>query len=341
MTWLRSTRGARLPQRRAGNAGLIATVVVALAGVLVGALSAYMTERGAVAEALSTGASPTSTAAPESPRRVARDRIVERLIAGEAPPERLAPPPSRMGAAPASRPKIVIILDDMGIDRRLSEHAIALPGPLTYSFLPYGRNAPELAETVRLSGGEVMLHLPMEPAGNEDPGPHALKSDMTGAEFIRSLEWNLDRFDGYAGVNNHMGSKLTADIAAMKTLIGYLNHRDLFFVDSVTTSQTTVRRAGRELGLEVFARDVFLDAEAGSESAVRAQLALAERIARETGYVVAIGHPREETLKVLGPWLTTAPARGFDLVVASTLRRIGDEEKPQAVAAAAPPTLRF
>ena len=343
MARLRSIRSARLPQRRAGNAGLIATVVVALAGVLVGAVSAYMTERGSAANALGATAPASERADADSPQRLARDHVVARLIAGEAPPERLAAPafPVATASAPAPRPKIVIILDDMGIDKRLSERAIALPGPLTYSFLPYGRNAAELAATARIAGGEVMLHLPMEPAGKEDPGPHALNSGMTGAEFIRSLEWNLNRFDGYVGVNNHMGSKLTADIAAMKTLLGYLDHRELFFVDSVTTPQTTARKAGRDLGIEVFSRDVFLDAEAGSESAVRSQLALAERIARETGYVVAICHPREETLSVLGPWLTTAPARGFDLVFASSLRRLGDEGKPQAVAAMAPPALRF
>jgi len=106
-----------------------------------------------------------------------------------------------------------------------------------------------------------------------------------------------------------------------------------------TTPDTTARSAARELGVEVYARDDFLDAQAGSEEAVKAQLALAERIARETGYVVAIGHPRKETLNVLGPWLTTAPARGFDLVYASALKGIHKAAKPKTVAAA--PTLRL
>ena len=63
------------------------------------------------------------------------------------------------------------------------------------------------------------------------------------------------------------------------------------------------------------------------------------RIARETGYVVAIGHPRPETMEVLGPWLTTAPARGFDLVFASELREPKEKARPQTVAAA--PSLRL
>lgn len=329
---------------RAGNAGLIATVAIAFAGVAVGAVSAYLGERGAGAAAMSAAASPDRTAAPEDAALAERDRIVAEILAAAAP-ERLSPPRGgpaygrSLAAASAIRPKIVIIIDDMGIDRKASERAIALPGPLTFSFLPYARGVEEIAAAARNAGGEVMLHLPMEPEGAEDPGPHALYAAMTGSDFVKALDWNLGRFDGYVGVNNHMGSKLTADIAAMKTLLGYLDHKGVFFLDSVTTSGSAVRSAARDLGVRTYARDVFLDAQTGSEDAVRTQLALTERIARETGYAVAIGHPRKETLNVLGPWLTTAPARGFDLVFASDLKSVHGGAKSQTVAAA--PALRL
>ncbi|WP_165793880.1 divergent polysaccharide deacetylase family protein [Hyphococcus luteus] len=334
----------RLSAPRAGNAGLIATVAIAFAGVAVGAISAYMGERGARATAKSTSET-AQPAEPEDAFLAERDRIVAEILS-EPAPERLTPPTGTLRAygrayqtQSAIRPKIVIIIDDMGINRQASEKALELPGPLTFSFLPYGRDVAEIASAAHDAGGELMLHLPMEPEGVEDPGPHALTSFMTGAEFMRALDWNLGRFDGYVGVNNHMGSKLTADIAAMKTLLGYLDHKGVFFLDSVTTPDTAARRAARELGLDVYARDVFLDAEAGSEEAVRSQLALAERIARKTGYAVAIGHPRKETLAVLGPWLTSAPARGFDLVYASALKTIHENAKPKALAAA--PSLRL
>ena len=328
---------------RAGNAGLIATVFIAFAGAFVGAVSAYLGERGVTASAMN--ARHPALALPEDPAQIERDRIVANIIAGAAP-ERLAPPSGNPAAyvppAPTVRPKVVIILDDMGIDRRNSERAISLPGPITFAFLPYANKVDNLAAAARQAGGEVMLHLPMEPSGAADPGPRALKVGMTGGDFLKNLEWNLARFDGYVGVNNHMGSKLTADIAAMKTLLAYLDDKGLFFLDSVTTPNTAARQAAREIGVKIFARDVFLDDEAGSEAVVKAQLALAERIALETGYVIAIGHPRRETLDVLGPWLTTAPARGFDLVFASALNsKPGASSKtaqPQSLAAA--PVLR-
>lgn len=336
------TRGAKARiAGYAGNAGLIATVAVAFAGLIVGAFAAYLSERGAIASAARTKIPTESAAATiNESARLERDRVVASIIAGERPPERLAPPQLTMASQRVEvRPKIVIIIDDMGVDRRASELAMTLPGPVTYSFLPYARNVADLVEQARLGGGEIMLHLPMEPRGDADPGPHALKSGMTGGGFIKELDWNLSRFDGYVGVNNHMGSKLTADIAAMKTLLSYLEHEKLFFLDSLTTDETVVRSAAQDIGVSVYARDVFLDDAVGDKDSIRRQLALAEHIARETGYVVAIGHPRKETIEVLGPWLTSAPARGLELVYASALPAL--TAPPEQTTLAAAPELRL
>ncbi|WP_425408752.1 divergent polysaccharide deacetylase family protein [Hyphococcus sp.] len=320
----------------------MATIAVAFAGLLVGALAAYISERGIAATAAgSIGNAFNRTQATGEPSESARDKIVANIISGDLIPERLVPPATYLAPTLAStqKPKIIIIIDDMGVDRWASEQALLLPGPVTYSFLPYARNVEDTVAKARAAGGEIMLHLPMEPRGDADPGPYALKSGMTGGAFIEDLEWNLSQFTGYVGVNNHMGSKLTANVAAMKTLLAHLNHKNVFFLDSLTTGETAVREAANAIGVEVFARDVFLDDAVGDKNAIRQQLSLAERIAHETGYVVAIGHPRKETLEVLGPWLTSAPMRGFELVYASDLKTITKQPKPTALAAA--PALRL
>ncbi|WP_052711342.1 divergent polysaccharide deacetylase family protein [Elstera litoralis] len=47
-------------------------------------------------------------------------------------------------AAPPSegRAKVVIVIDDMGVDRARSAQTVALPGPLTLSYLPTARTSP-------------------------------------------------------------------------------------------------------------------------------------------------------------------------------------------------------
>src|SRR5512143_58578 len=109
-----------------------------------------------------------------------------------------------------SRPLIAVVIDDVGLDRPRSKRAWELPGPLTMSFLPYAKDLREQARAARAKGHELMLHLPMEPNGRSDPGPGALLVSQSDAELRQRTTAALDSFDGYAGVNNHMGSRFTA-----------------------------------------------------------------------------------------------------------------------------------
>jgi len=333
---LRTQRRARSRVRRGkrSNAGFgaspanrLATLIMALAGMVIGASGAIFTGKsekawadGEYAITLDLRHAPAVGAGKTGDRRGA---IVERILSAGAP-HRFQFEDLKARAAPgAVRPKIIIVFDDMGLDKAAFEAALALPGPLTFSFLPYANDVQVLADRARARGDAVMLHLPMEPAGGADPGPHSLTQDLSDQAFLRELEWNLARFSGYVGVNNHMGSKLTSDNGKMKTVLTALKREGLFFVDSLTTGESKLQEAGETVGVPVFVRDVFLDPVAGKE-AVRRQLALVERIAQQTGYAVAICHPRRDTIEVLGPWLTSAPARGFELATVTELLEISD-----------------
>ncbi|MBT8471933.1 MAG: divergent polysaccharide deacetylase family protein [Marinicaulis sp.] len=320
---------------RAGNAGIVASFAISIAAIVIGAFFTYVPEIGSAARAERNHlATLTLREAPFDERFEERAQIVNRLLSGNSL-ERLPAP--LFTAEPRPAPKIIIIFDDIGLDRRTFEIITHLPGPLTLSFLPYADNVDELARIASDRGDDVMLHLPMEPVGDADPGPNALRSDMTGVEFVTALDWNLSRIEYFVGVNNHMGSALTADRAAMTTVLAHLQSEGLFFLDSVTTPHSVARAAGAAADAEVFSRDVFLDADPKDKNAIREQLALAERIARETGYVVAICHPRKETLDVVGPWLVSAPARGFELAPVSALLELN---KPEPLVATAAPRLR-
>lgn len=333
-------RPLSIPLQKVGNAGFVASAAIMVVGVLLGAISAYISELGARANAHLPIAEKEIIAYAASADAFDQERaqIVERVLTDKDylgwSLERLKSPTVRQSEN--EKPKIIIIFDDMGLDREAFEKALSLPGPLTLSILPYAQDASRLAQHAAAKGREIMLHLPMEPNGDADPGPKSLNTNMSGAEFLQTLHWNLSRLEGYAGVNNHMGSKLTANAAAMKTVLAALKQRDLFFLDSVTTPESTVRRAGKRVGANVFFRDVFLDSKLGDKKAIRKQLAMVERIAQETGFAVAICHPRPETFEVLGPWLTTAPARGFELAHVSTLKEIQRQKELHAVMALAP-----
>jgi len=263
---------------------------------------------------------PVQTAAVVPPPQEA----LVRPLKPEAPkPEALTVPAWIRYAVPAppkdARPRIAIVIDDLGLDRRRTERAIALPGPLTLSFLAYAADLPRQAEAAHRGGHELMLHVPMEPVGKVlDTGPNELDVGLSQDELLQRLRWDLGRFDGYVGINNHMGSKFTSDTASMRPVMEELRRRGLLFLDSRTIGSTTGMDLARELGVPHAGRDVFLDNDV-TTAAISTQFAELERVAKRNGSAIAIGHPHDQTMDVLQKWLDEAPGRGFVLVPVSTI----------------------
>ena len=220
----------------------------------------------------------------------------------------------------ASRPLIAIVIDDVGLDRPHSKRAWELPGPLTMSFLPYAKDLREQAKAARARGQELMLHLPMEPGGRADPGPNALLVTLSESELKQRVTTALDSFDGYVGVNNHMGSRFTAYKPGMETVLRQFKGRGLLFLDSRTTPSSVGDQVAQELGVPSVARNVFLDDEM-TVAAVRQKLAETEGVARRQGFAVAIGHPHEATIQALADWLPGVAGKGFALAPLSAVLR--------------------
>lgn len=211
------------------------------------------------------------------------------------------------------RAVIALVIDDVGIDRAGARKAIALPPQITLAFMPYATGvAAEVAEA-RRAGHEVLVHMPMQPLGQADPGPHALRADDTPQKLVQEIDWNLSQFSGYSGVNNHMGSRMTEDPAAMRILMKALKARGLFFLDSRTTGRSVAAKIAAEEGVPALSRDVFIDNDQVAADVER-QLAQVEHIALKTGAAIAIGHPHAVTLEVVRNWVATLPAKGIELV---------------------------
>jgi polysaccharide deacetylase 2 family uncharacterized protein YibQ len=235
------------------------------------------------------------------------------------------PAPAALG-----KPQIAIVIDDLGLDKRRTERAIALPGPLTLSFLAYASDLPRMTEEAHRHGHELLVHVPMEPMSrSEDMGPNGLAVGLAHDEVLRRLRWDLERFDGYVGINNHMGSRFTSSAASMLPVMEELKARGLLFLDSRTIGNSAGVELARKLDVPHAARDVFLDNEV-SGPAVAAQLVETEQLARRHGSAIAIGHPHDATLDQLAAWLTALPAKGFVLVPVSTIVKERRESKGEA-----------
>ena len=253
----------------------------------------------------------------DNPRRLAQ-QYEESTAMAVAPS--VAPHPQRPSLRGQDKPRIAIVIDDVGPDFRAAKEAIGMPQFVSLSFLPYAEHLPQLAAAAKEAGHEIMVHMPMEPddVQNNNPGPGVLLTAQTTDEIKERLDKALSSFSGYVGVNNHMGSRFTANRAGMSIVLNELRRRNLFFLDSRTTPESTAADLAARLSLRFVGRDVFLDNEI-STAAVTKQLEQLERIAKRNGSAVAIGHPHKETFSAIKAWVSQARADGFDLVPVSRL----------------------
>lgn len=243
-----------------------------------------------------------------------------------APPSALAPsvlaPPWRANAVPAKipagRPVVAVVIDDMGLDRKRSARTVRLPGPLTLSWLPYAEDLPAQTAAAHAAGHELMLHLPMEPSVPANPGPDALLTSLDAAENLRRLDRAMERFTGFVGVNNHMGSRFTVDRTALRPILEQIQRRGYFWLDSRTAPNSQGMATAAELGMPWAGRDVFLDHVMFPAEVTKA-LARLETTAKQTGMAVAIGHPHDVTIDALTRWLPELSARGLTLVPMSAI----------------------
>lgn len=214
-------------------------------------------------------------------------------------------------------PAVVIVIDDMGVDRNRSRAIMDLPAPLTLAFLPYATGLDEITEEARSRGHELMIHMPMEPMNPDlDVGRLALLEDMTEEQLEKMFSEIFASFSGYVGVNNHMGSRLTQNPFMMARVMKELDGRGLFFLDSKTIHTSVAGDVAAAQGLQYAERDVFLDHDTGYESVVQS-LQKAERIARLRGVAIAIGHPKDHTIAALKEWIPEAQKRGVRIIPAS------------------------
>jgi polysaccharide deacetylase 2 family uncharacterized protein YibQ len=253
-----------------------------------------------------------------APPRSAATRPVALTLQTPAPrPSRTAPAWVRYAVpTPAvnGRPMIAVVIDDLGLDRVRTRRMIMMKGPLTLSFMTYAHDLAAQTRLARAHGHELLLHMPMQPDNPHlDAGPNVLDVGMAPAVLRRRIDWGLNRFTGYVGVNNHMGSRFTADAPGMAVVMAEMKRHGLLFLDSVTTNKSVAPGLARRDHVPFASRDVFLD-DVQTVSAVDRQLREVERLARRYGAVIAIGHAHDATLAALHRWLPTLSRKGLVLV---------------------------
>lgn len=251
---------------------------------------------------------PVSIPAPEPAPPVSVPPVAE--------PEPVAP----LEAVKPPRPRLAIIIDDMGPDIRKLTELLEVGGPVTVAIMPNEKDSGRISSLASSRGLDVIVHMPMEPKelGDHNPGGGALLIAMSPEEIRSKVEQGMKAVPDAIGINNHMGSRFTEDEQRMREVLKVVKKKDMLFVDSRTSPKSVAGRVARELGVPSADRNVFLDNTRDVEY-IKGQLREAVRLARRGGTAVAIGHPYPETIRALKESVPALAADGVDVVGISEL----------------------
>jgi polysaccharide deacetylase 2 family uncharacterized protein YibQ len=224
------------------------------------------------------------------------------------------------GTGGVASARLAIIIDDMGSSLSEAQSLAAIKVPLTFSIIPGLRVDKEVAAYAAGKKIETMIHIPMQSKGwpairLETNG---LLVTMDADELRERVTGFVQQFPGAVGANNHMGSKFTEQEEKMAAVLQVLKKNNLFFVDSVTSSESAGLRVAQRLGIRAARRNVFLDNEQES-SYILGQLNQAVRQARKNGSAIAICHPHPATIAALAAALPGLAGQGVLLVPVSRL----------------------
>ena len=217
-------------------------------------------------------------------------------------------------------PRLAFIIDDIGYTDLMAERLRDLGIPLTAAVIPSAPYARSEAEKIHKYGLQEIIHLPMQPKdpANHHPRDQFILSDSSPLEITALIQNGQAMVPFARGLNNHMGSLITASPKMMRLVLESVKKAGLFFIDSKTTYETVGFDLAKEMKIKTMIRDVFLDDEqnyAYSSSQIKRLVELAGK----NGRALAIGHPFESTLAALRdavPWLKQ---QKIEIVFASAL----------------------
>ncbi|MBM7624164.1 divergent polysaccharide deacetylase family protein [Sporohalobacter salinus] len=220
---------------------------------------------------------------------------------------------------PEVKARMAFIIDDLGFNRSGMKELMDIEHPLTVAVLPLRPHSKHDAKKASQAGHQILLHLPMEPLSSVSPGKGAITTDMTSEEIEATIDKNLSSLGvKVAGVNNHMGSKATANNKTMSAVLSYLHQRDLFFIDSSTAPRSVVPAIAKKKKESYAMNYLFID-NIDDKKRIKKQIKYLAGVALKKKKLITIGHIRPNTILAIQEMIPKLEEMGIQLVYVSEL----------------------
>jgi len=194
------------------------------------------------------------------------------------------------------KPRLAIIIDDVTTQTQIRKIK-NIGYPVNVSLLPPTKRHPNSAK-IASEVEQHMIHLPLQASSfkfEEEDTLHVGDSYERIEAKVASLR---EIYPKAQYINNHTGSKFTANYDAMEKLFRALKKHDYYFIDSRTTAKSVAKELAKKYDLKMYSRNIFLDNNK-QKKYIQNQLRKAIKKAKKQGLAIAIGHPYSITIETL------------------------------------------
>ncbi len=197
--------------------------------------------------------------------------------------------------------KLAIVIDDFGLQRKGVKEMLELDCKLTVAIMPFLEHTEDDAEDALENGKEIIIHIPMQATLHDKAshlGPRPLKVGFTSKEIEQWIKDATEDLPEAVGANIHMGTLCSTKEQIVRPVMEELHKRNLYFLDSKTSSKSVCRKTAEKIGIPFYENEVFLEHESKNPEYIKKRLKKAMDIACNQGECIAIGHVGYEGGKV-------------------------------------------
>lgn len=236
-------------------------------------------------------------------------------------------PETNISASSKTKPKMAIVIDDFGYDRKGVEKMLNLDCTLTIAVMPALEFSEADAKTAHEKGHEVILHMPMEAYGNLPLswyGPLFIANNDTPEVAYNKINQGINGIPYCNGVNIHMGTAVSQNKTLMREVLKATKERNLIFLDSRTIENSVCEEVGKEVETPVVLRDVFLEHGGANYGVTTDRITEAINLCLKNGKCIVIGHigsvGRDITAECLKANLNRIKSAGIEIVPLSAFK---------------------
>ena len=218
---------------------------------------------------------------------------------------------------------ICLVIDDFGYAHNETiEGYFSMEKDFSMAIIPghiYSQSIGEIADSL---GFEIIIHMPMEPYNYDSLSEKGfiLSESLNANEVEERIDLAFLEIPMAVGMNNHQGSKATANLQLMKNVARSLKKRNKFFLDSFTNPESRGFITMRRFGVKTELRQVFLD-HIEDTLYIQNQLDSLVQLSHSMDVAIGIGHVKPITLEILKKEIPRLKSEGYRFVALSKIVR--------------------